>query len=315
MSQDAVERVDMSFTSRGARCAAWFYRPGAVAKPPVVIMAHGFGAEKTFGLAPFAERFAQEGMAAFVFDYRCFGESEGEPRNLVHPFHHLQDWRAAIAHVRTLREIDPDRIALWGSSFGGGHVIVTASREPGVRAIVAQVPFVDPWSSLRMFGAGYVARSLRAGFRDLFRMMTFRRPYYIPVVGDPGTVACLASPDARAGFEALVPPGSAWKNECPARIALLVGFYRPMNAARRVACPALLVMAERDLLVDPAAVEKTAARMPAAELARLPVGHFDVYEGSGLEKTLALETAFLRENLSAPGPPASGTHATDPSPR
>ena len=32
----------------------------------------------------------------------------------------------------------------------------------------------------------------------------------------------------------------------PSRIALLVGFYRPLSAASRVTCPALLVMAERD---------------------------------------------------------------------
>jgi hypothetical protein len=37
-------------------------------------MAHGFGAERTFGLEPFAERFARAGLAAFLFDYRCFGD-------------------------------------------------------------------------------------------------------------------------------------------------------------------------------------------------------------------------------------------------
>jgi len=175
---------------------------------------------------------------------------------------------------------------------------VTASRDPGVRAIVAQVPFVDPWSSMRVYGPGYMARSTLAGLRDVFRMITGRKPYTIPVVGDPGTLACMATPDARAGYEALVPPDSGWKNECPARIALLVGFYRPLSVASKVSCPALLVMAERDSLIDPAAIEKTAARMPRATLARLPVGHFDVYTGSELEKVLDLESSFLRENLT-----------------
>ena len=298
MASNGFERSDVSFVSHGTRCAAWFYRPVGIADPPVVIMAHGFGAEKQFGLAPFAERFARDGLAAFVFDYRCFGESEGEPRNLVNPFRHLQDWRAAVTHVRGMSGVDGERIALWGSSFGGGHVIVTAARDRAVRAIVAQVPFVDPWSSLRMFGAGYVARSTLAGLRDLFRIITFRRPYTIPVVGEPGTLACLASPDSMTGYRALVPPGTGWKNECPARVALLVGFYRPLSAAARVACPALLVMAERDSLVDPVAVEKTAARMAKGRLARLPLGHFDVYSGSGLEKALELESGFLRENLT-----------------
>jgi alpha-beta hydrolase superfamily lysophospholipase len=54
-------------------------------------MAHGFAAEKTFGLAAYAERFAAEGIAVYVFDYRCFGDSDGQPRNLVSPSRHLQD--------------------------------------------------------------------------------------------------------------------------------------------------------------------------------------------------------------------------------
>ncbi len=297
MATNGFTRTDVAFLSRGTRCAAWLYRPVGIDRPPVVVMAHGFAAEKAFGLSAFAERFAGEGMAVFVFDYRCFGESAGEPRNLVNPSRHLQDWQAAIAHVRALAEVDSHRIALWGSSFAGGHVIVTASREPGIRAIVAQVPFVDAWSSLRMFGPGYAARSTLAGIRDLFRILTFRRPFTIPVVGDPGSLACMTTADSRAGFLALVPEGSAWKNECPARIALTVGAYRPIKAAPRVSCPALLVMAEKDSLIDPKDVQRTAARMPKAKLVSMPIGHFDIYSGSVLEKALEVESGFLREQL------------------
>ena len=80
-------------------------------------MAHGLAAERAFGLASFAQRFAQKGMAVFVFDYRNFGDSQGEPRNLVSPKRHLQDWQAAMAHVGRLTEVDRGRIALWGSSL------------------------------------------------------------------------------------------------------------------------------------------------------------------------------------------------------
>ena len=47
---DDFTRTDVDFVSSGTRCAAWLYRPHGVARPPVVIMAHGFGAERTFGL-------------------------------------------------------------------------------------------------------------------------------------------------------------------------------------------------------------------------------------------------------------------------
>jgi len=297
VATNGFTRRDVGFLSRGTRCAAWFYRPEGIDRPPVVVMAHGFAAEKSFGLSSFAERFAGDGMAVFVFDYRCFGESAGEPRNLVNPSRHLQDWQSAIAHVRALGEVDSRRIALWGSSFAGGHVIVTASRDPGIRAIVAQVPFVDAWSSLGRFGPAYAARFTLAGIRDLFRILTFRRPFTVPVVGDPGSLACLPTADSKAAFFELLPEDSDWKNECPARIAFTMSSYRPIKAASRVSCPALLVMAEKDSLIDAKDVERTAARMPKGKLVSMPIGHFDIYSGSGLEKALEIESGFLKEQL------------------
>ena len=87
MAEDFI-RTDVDFVSSGTRCAAWLYRPRGVARPPVVVMAHGFGAERTFGLPAFAGRFAAAGLAALLFDYRGFGQSDGEPRNLVSPRRH-----------------------------------------------------------------------------------------------------------------------------------------------------------------------------------------------------------------------------------
>ena len=93
-------RSDIDFAWHGSRCAGWLYLPRAVVRPPLVIMAHGFGAERTFGLEPFAERFARAGLATFLFDYRCFGDSDGEPRNLISPRRQLEDWEAAAIATR-----------------------------------------------------------------------------------------------------------------------------------------------------------------------------------------------------------------------
>ena len=73
---------------------------GQRARPPVVVMAHGIAGQKDMGLQPFAEAFARAGLAVLLFDYRCFGGSDGEPRNWVSPARHLQDWTAALEYVR-----------------------------------------------------------------------------------------------------------------------------------------------------------------------------------------------------------------------
>jgi dienelactone hydrolase len=49
---------------------AWLYLPNAPHPAPAVVMGNGIGGVKAAGLAPFAERFAAEGLVALVFDYR-----------------------------------------------------------------------------------------------------------------------------------------------------------------------------------------------------------------------------------------------------
>ena len=125
-------REDVQFTCGDDRISAWLYRPEGDSGPaPLLVMAHGLGAVRTMRLDAYAERFSDAGYACLVFDYRNFGDSEGQPRQLLDVGMQLADWAAAVAYGRTIAGIDPGRIGLWGTSFGGGHVIATAARLPG----------------------------------------------------------------------------------------------------------------------------------------------------------------------------------------
>ena len=78
---------------------------------------------------------------------------------------------------------------------------------------------------------------------------------------------------------------------------LAFSFYRPIAVANRVRCPAFVLIAEQDSLIPAEAVEKLAARLPHAEVARVPLGHFDVYVGEPFEETAKLEADFLEKHL------------------
>src|SRR5271168_1799774 len=139
----------VSFDSGGLRCAA-VHLPGqgdAFAgedgRRPCVVLAHGLGGTVDSGLLPFAERFAAAGLDALAFDYRYFGASDGEPRQLVSIPHQLEDYAAAIAFARGLPAVDPDRIVVWGTSFSGGHVVAVAVADRRVAAAISQVPSMD----------------------------------------------------------------------------------------------------------------------------------------------------------------------------
>ncbi len=296
-------RTDIEFISHGERCSAWMYRPEAGDNLPLIIMAHGFGALRTFGLEPYAEKFARNGLAVLVFDYRGFGDSGGYPRSLISPRKHVQDWHAAIAHARRLRWVDHGKIALWGTSYSGGHVLYAAAQDPGIAAVVAQVPFVNglssSWNMKKTLGWGFVGRCTTAGMKDLLRMITLRAPYYIPVVGKPGELAVLSSPDCYDGYLSLVPPSYRdWDGTTPARSVLELLPYSPSRRARGITCPALVVAGERDTLIPYAFVKKTASKIPAARFVGLPCGHFDPYTGAMFEKVSEIETGFFLEHLA-----------------
>jgi pimeloyl-ACP methyl ester carboxylesterase len=145
-------RHDVSFASGEDTCAAWLYLPDGVPAPPVVILGHGLGATREMRLDAFAERFARAGIAALAFTYRHFGDSTGQPRQLLSIKRQLADWDAAIAWVKDRRDVNGTRIALWGSSFGGGHSITVASRHPELKAAVSQCPFTDGLASALALG-------------------------------------------------------------------------------------------------------------------------------------------------------------------
>jgi len=298
-----VNRIETDFQSAGTRCAAWLFLPESAretGRPPIVVMAHGFGAQREMRLPDFAERFASRGVAALVFDYRCFGDSGGEPRNLIDPRRHLEDWQAAIEHVRALPELDSGRLALWGTSFSGGHVLAIGSKVPGITAIVSQVPFVGLDSKGASMPLGKMARALFSGLRDLSRAARGAAPYYVPIAGPPEEFAFLNTPDVMEAFQELVPPDSTWQNRAPARVLFQMLRYQPLREAAKIQAPVLMIAAEDDSLIPVAAVESASRRIPDCELVVLPgTGHFEPYSGAVFEQVVEREAGFLCKHLLA----------------
>ena len=300
-----MTRADITFTSGGLRCAAWLYLPEDAAEPVgCVVMAHGFGGTRADAIPAFAERFAGAGLAALAFDYRHFGDSEGEPRQLVDIGLQLEDWTAAIACARTRPEVDETRIALWGSSFSGGHVVPTAVRDGHVQAVISQGPFADGLKQMGSFPLSMNLKMTVHGLRDQVREVLGRAPHYVPVVGPPGCDAVLQSPDSDAGYRAIVGDGSRWRNECTPRVMLHVAGYRPFRVGSQLPCPWLVCIAERDDLTPPQ-IARELAEQAGAEVRGYDLSHFEIYRGDGFEQIVSDETAFLVRHLVEAEVPAA----------
>jgi pimeloyl-ACP methyl ester carboxylesterase len=292
---------EVSFGSGGDFCRGTFRQPGSVAEPALVIMGHGLGGTRKMGLEAFAERFADAGIASLSFTYRHFGDSGGTPRQLLSIRRQRQDWTSALAYARRELSVDTGRIALWGTSFGGGHALATAARDGSVAAVIAQCPFTDGLASAAALGSTGLVRLTGPAIRDLVAGgRRSRSPVTVPLAGPPGSTALMIAPDAAPGMLALVDPDESFVNEAAARIALRVPFYFPGRAARRIQAPVLYCVAERDSVAPARATLRHASRTPRATIVRYPAGHFDLYSGPTFDQVISDQVAFLREHLGQP---------------
>ena len=291
---------DIEFHSGGTTCAAWLYRPEGESHEephPIVVLAHGFGGVREARLWAYAERFAAAGLAALVFDYRHFGASGGEPRQLLDIDLQLEDWRAAIAFARRLDGIDPERVALWGSSFSGGHVAMLAAEDHRVAAAVSQGAFLDGLWVLGASGPRNALRLALAGLRDEGRRLLGRAPYTIPIVGPPGSVAAINSPGAEQGYRSLFSDGAEFRNEVAARIGLRIASYRPIRHAAAITCPWLVCVVDGDVVTPPRPALKAAGLAPRGEARRYEGEHFEIYVGELFERIVADQVEFLERHL------------------
>lgn len=296
MASDSRTRLDVTFPSDGDECRGWLFMPDAE-RPPLVILGHGLGATREYGLEPYAQRFADAGIAALVFTYRHFGDSGGWPRQLLDIEHQLGDWAAALAFARSLDGIDRERIALWGTSFGGGHVIEAAARDGAVAAVVSQCPFTDGLAGARAASPRSLARAVVPVLRDELARARNKSPVLIPLVGPHGSAALMTSPDSEPGYHALIPPGAHFENGVSARFINRAVLYRPGRSARNVKAPILFCICDKDAVAPAAAALRYAATAPRGEVKRYPIGHFDIYLGEPFERAIRDQTEFLVRHL------------------
>lgn len=295
-------RKDVSLEVGNTALSAWLYLPKNLSTPVAcIIMSHGFGGTKDMILESYALRFVEAGMAVLTFDYRYFGESEGEPRQLFMISYQLEDYKAAVEYARNLKEIDSDKIALWGTSASGGYGVVIAAQDKKIACIVGQCPALDSQEdgklTLKREGIGFFLRLFMHAQRDMGRSRFGLSPHKIPVVGRPGTLAMITAPGAFDGYAKVV--SASFVNEVCARLLLRTHGHNPVGYAKDVQCPVLLQICEKDNLVSKNSYLKTAKILGNyAEVKEYPIGHFDIYTGENFEKAVNDQIAFFKKHFS-----------------
>lgn len=309
----AIVRRDVEFAGAGdVTLRGWFYLPGdssdapadARATPsgapiPGVVLAHGFSAVKEMALDRFAEVFAAGGLAVLVYDHRNLGASDGEPRQLIDPWAQIRDYRRALDWLGARTEVDADRLAVWGSSFSGGEVLVVGAADRRVRAVVAQAPFVGNPHLDDADGAQFAA--VRAAALGEAPGPGVQRMGPLPVVApDPAAPAVLPQPESWEWFHTLAERAPSWHNEVTLLLDGAPAPFEPAIAAANLeATPLLMIVATEDRVAGTEAALAAFERAGEPKRLEMVVGdHFVVYHGSGFKQASGAARDFLVDVLA-----------------
>jgi len=263
-------------------------------------MAPGFGGVKEKGLASYAEAFAAEGYHVLVFDFRYFGESEGEPRFILDIDKQLEDWQAAITFARGLDCVDPDRMILWGTSFSGGEVVSIAAKDKKIAAVISQVPNLNGRATARVNSFIHVLQLTYASLRDKLQHAFGMAPFFIPSFGKPGALAALTAPGTVDAFKKIEPQDYDFTKDIVAgRVFLDVLSYSPVKLAKEITIPWLIQIAQYDQTTPIEPAIKAAKQAPKSRLIMYKCGHFDIYVPPFFSQAIQDQILFLKRECPA----------------
>ncbi len=286
----------VSFYSEGVRLSGDLFlpddlRPGD--KRAGIVLCHGYTGVRNLYLPDNARVLNAAGYVVLTFDYKGWGDSDG-PKNRLSPYGRVIDSQAALTFLGAQGMVDPDRLGLYGTSYGGATVVWTAAVDQRVKAVVSVV------------GIGHGKRWMRSvrrpdEFADLLersaadrvrRVMTGQSEFtdrsYILL---PDRQSAELAAAARRGN-----PGAV--GEIPMEFIDDTLEFHPEWVVDKIAPrPVLFITTDDDRLVPQDESEALYAK--AGEPKKLVVlkkwGHYEVYAGEAFDQVMGPTLAWYRQ--------------------
>ena len=294
----------ITFKSCGIECKADLYLPKDKKGPkrrPGLVIGHGFSLVRST-LTEQAQCFADAGFIVMAIDYRTFGESGGRPRGQLFPLNEAEDYKSAISYMQTRRDVDPDRIGIWGASFAGALVSYVAAIDRRVKAACAVVPVTDGYTWMKLLRSETCFDELLdAVDEDRKRRYAGKPSQRIPVYGPQGSLCGLPADQQIIDFFAQVPElFPTWRDTITLESIERILEFSPLAFVHRITPRPYLIIstAKRDIVHPPWSVAELydRARQPK-RLEFLPFEQVELYSEPGLTVSNNLARDFFIEHL------------------
>jgi fermentation-respiration switch protein FrsA (DUF1100 family) len=290
-------RARFAFESEGEALVGDLFLPERGRPVGAVVAVGPLTSVKEQAAGTYAQAMAERGFAALAFDYRCFGESGGRPRQFESPEANIADIRnAAMALLADDRLTDLPLFGL-GVCFGAGPMVRSVAQDPRFRGFagVAGV-YTDSAKTKATMGVGYQA-AIDRGRAAEQKWHETGEAETIPAVGpDGGDVAM----PLREAYEFYGTPRGQVPNYVNAYAVHSSAYTVPFDArgaAEALEVPVLIVHSEQALAPGLAHAFYAAVSSPKQQLWLRSQGQIDFYDDPQLV-TAATDAvaAFWRDN-------------------
>lgn len=297
---------EVRFMVEGTELCADLYLPPDL-KPgerrPALVCGHGFSFIKE-GLVTQGEFFSKAGYVVLAIDFRSFGRSGGEIRGELFPERQIEDFRSAISYLQTRPDVEPGRIGLWGTSFGGALVLATAARDRRVRAVVAQVPIVHGRRWMQWLRTPEQWEALLDGLEeDRKRRFAGEASARIPVALEFTSKDICAMPaddQTRQYMDILEAETQSWRRDIALESVEKVIEFRPIDCIDQISpTPLCVIMNSGYEVLHPwdQVMEAYATAKEPKELVITPCDQLGLYVEPGLSEALNAALLFLEKHL------------------
>lgn len=299
-------KKSVEFVVEGDTVRGTLYVPasGGDMRVPGVALGHGWGMVAGGDLEDYARKIAEKGIVALTFDYRNLGNSDGLPRQHLDPQKQVEDFKAAISYLRRQPEVDPECIGIWGSSYGGGHVLTVAATDPRVRCVVSQVPTISSWRAARArMGEAAWDAQWKAFGAERESVFDGNEMALQQTVGDvPGIAVSYPDP---ASLSYMMKEGQrcpSWKNHTTVASLELARNYEPGAYLYRIThTPVLMIIASGDTVTPHGLQREAFSSMTCPkELLEVEGDHYTVYQ-EHFDATSAAAADWFERHLKNSG--------------
>ncbi|MDC4500572.1 lysophospholipase, partial [Acinetobacter baumannii] len=199
---------------------------------------------------------------------------------------------SALAHLKNLPQVNAHHIIVWGTSFGGGHVVDLVSQHPDLKGAIIQVPMLDGISTVRSVPVKQMLKFLSYGVADSVKPGT---RICIPTISEKGAFGSMDRDGAWNALQlALNAHDQKYDNRVTARSLLTMGFYRPWKRLKDVKVPMLIIGATQDTVAPFVAEKIEKVNNPLLKVIEMEADHFDPYFEPYFPKNLRYQLDFLK---------------------